>query len=205
MQKSQAARKNAKQGKTMLGRMQRAADRIKEAREEMSKLETMLGRNNYVTTDMLCVHETLSDGLQALQRMMDGDERNEYEQLHAEYKRRDDKLEAAGDLIMGATGQLQRAAELFGECCDEAGWVCDDPNVPNTEEIRNVARTADVWAMCTIHAAQYSVEDTDAETDRENDQLDNKIDAYEEPDNLDKTIEAYEEMMQYEMQRQCAN
>ena len=177
MQKSQAARKNAKQDKTMLGRMQRAADRIKEVREEMSELETMLGRNNYVTTYMLCVHETLSDGLQALQRMMDGDERNEYEQLHAEYKRRDDKLEAAGDLIMGAAGQLQRAAELFGECCDEDGWVCDNPNVPNTEEITRLAQTSDVWAMCTIHASQYAVEDTDAET-------------YEEPDNLDKTIEA---------------
>ena len=83
--------------------------------------------------------------------------------------------------------------------------MCDNPNVPNTEEITRLAQTADVWAMCTIHASQYAVEDTDAETDRENDQLDNKIDAYEESDNLDKTIEAYEEMMQYEMQRQCAN
>ena len=155
MQKSQAARKNAKQDKTMLGRMQRAADRIKEAREEMSELETMLGRNIYVTTDMLCVHETLSDGLQALQRMMDGDGRNEYEQLHAEYKRRDDKLEAAGDLIMGAAGQLQRAAELFGECCDEAGWVCDDPNVPNTEEITRLRwhRPQTCGARCWVECS----------------------------------------------------
>ena len=198
MPRAKATREDANR-LTMIERMQRAADRIKDARKEMRELEEMMeaarhddGVRCTIVKDAVCVRETLSDGLQALQQMMDGDERNEYAKLHAEYKRRDDKLEAAGDVIMGAVGQFQRAAELFGECCDEAGWVCDDPNVPNTEEITRLAQTADVWTMCTIHASQYAVEDTDAETD-------------EEHDNLDKTIEAYEEMMQYEMQRQCAN
>ena len=45
--------------------------------------------------DALYVHETLSDidGLQALQRMMDGDERDEYE-------RRGDQLAAAGGFML---------------------------------------------------------------------------------------------------------
>ena len=77
--------------------MQRAADRIsieawiEEARKETFELELMLqGRGvDTVAKGALCVHETLSDGLQALQRMMNRDERNECE-------RRGDKLAAAG-------------------------------------------------------------------------------------------------------------
>ena len=78
MQRAKVARKNAKQ-ETMMERMQRAADRIEDARKETLELEAMMqGRDHdNVATEALCAHETLSDGLQALQRMMDGDERDD--------------------------------------------------------------------------------------------------------------------------------
>ena len=94
MPRAKAARKDANP-LTMMERMQRAADWIKDARKEMRELEVMMETDRYVVKDAssmvkdaLCVRETLSDGLQTLQRMMDGDERNEYE-------RRGDNLAAA--------------------------------------------------------------------------------------------------------------
>ena len=240
MQKSQAARKNAKQDNTMLGRMQRAVDRIEEARQEMSEIQTVMQKAATDSKDALRVHETLSDGLQALQRMMDGDRRNEYE-------RRGDNLAAAGDFIFGAVGQLERATELFADCCDEDGYACDDTHVPNMEEMSQMTQTARAWGTMLgrmqrdadradrIEEAdrcddqldkafeayeelmqndlEYEMQayeqpdhlDNKIDAYEEPDHLDNKLDAYEEHDNLDKTIEAYEEMMQYEMQRQCAN
>ena len=197
MQRAKAAQKSANR-LTMMERMQRA-DRIKDARKEMLELEAMMqGRDHdNVAKDALCVHETLSDGLQALQQMMDGDERDECE-------RRGDKLAATtGGLILGAVDQLKRATELFDECCDEDGYVCDVPNVPNTQEIAQMTETADVWGMCTVHTADYmctmhasgyAIGDTDAEADR-----------HDDADNLDKTAEAYEEMVQHEMQHHCTN
>ena len=183
MQKSQAARKNAKQDNTMLGRMQRAVDRIEEARQEMSEIETVMQKAATDSKDALRVHETLSDGLQALQRMMDGDRRNEYE-------RRGDNLAAAGDFIFGAVGQLERATELFADCCDEDGYACDDTHVPNMEEMTQMTQTARVWGTML------------GRMQRDADRADRIDEADRYDDQLDKAFEAYEEMAQYEMQRQ---
>ena len=197
MPRAKAARKDANRS-TMMERMQRAADRIKDARKEILELEVMMeaGRSRYVVTgryeedghddsvrctmvkDALCVRETLSDGLQALQRMMDGDERNEYE-------RRGDNLAAAGDFMFRAVGQLQHATELFADCCDEDGYACDDVRVPNMEEISQMTQTARVWGKM-LGRMQWDA-DRIEEADRYDDQM-------------DKTTEAYEEMMQIELE-----
>lgn len=130
--------------------------------------------------------------------MMDGDTRDEY-------ARRGDRLAATGCFILGAADNFKRATELFEECCDEDGYVCDDPYVPNTQGMAQRARTADVCGMCTGHTSgymctmyvpDYAVEDTDAEAHRRR---------HDDADNLDKNIEAYEEMMQYDMQHHCTN
>ena len=179
MQRAKAARKSANR-LTMMERMQRAADRIKDARKEMLELEAMMqGRDHDdVVKDALCVRETLSDGLQALQRMMDGDERNEYE-------RRGDNLAAAGDFMFRAVGQLQHATELFADCCDENGYACDDARVPNMEEMSQMTQTARVWGTM-LGRMQRDADRADriAEADYR----------------LDKTMEAYEETMQIKLE-----
>jgi hypothetical protein len=190
MPRAKAARKDANP-LTMMERMQRAADRIKDARKEMRELEVMMEAARYVVKDRyddgvrctmvkdaLCVRETLSDGLQALQRMMDGDERNEYE-------RRGDNLAAAGDFMFRAVGQLQHATELFADCCDEDGYACDDVRVPNMEEISQMTQTARVWGKM-LGRMQWDA-DRIEEADRYDDQM-------------DKTTEAYEEMAQIELE-----
>ena len=96
--------------------------------------------------DALCVRETLSDGLLSLQRIMDGDERNEY-------ARRGNNLAAAGDFMFRAAGQLQHATELFADCCDEDGYACDDTRVPNMEEMSQMTRTARVGRDAGSNAA----------------------------------------------------
>ena len=184
MPRAKAARKDANR-LTMMERMQRAADRIKDARKEVLELEVMMeaarhddGVRCTMEKDALCVRETLSDGLQALQRMMDGDERNEYE-------RRGDNLAAAGDFMFRAVGQLQHAAELFADCCDEDGYACDDVRVPNMEEISQMTQTARVWGK--MLGRMQCDADRIEEADRYDDQM-------------DKTTEAYEEMMQIELE-----
>ena len=261
MPRAKAARKDANRS-TMMERMQRAADRIKDARKEMLELEVMMEAARYVVKDghddgvrctmvkdALCVRETLSDGLQALQRMMDGDERNEYE-------RRGDNLAAAGDFMFRAVGQLQHATELFADCCDEDGYACDDVRVPNMEEISQMTQTARVWGKMLgrmqrdadrieeadryddqmdktteayeemiqieleyeMHASNYVVEDTHAQIE----QLDYEIDQIEQMQEMEQKLneengsyamtrseaanmEAYEEMFQYERQHHCTN
>ena len=185
MPRAKAARKDANRS-TMMERMQRAADRIKDARKEILELEVMMEADgNYddgvrctMVKDALCVRETLSDGLQALQRMMDGDERNEYE-------RRGDNLAAAGDFMFRAVGQLQHATELFADCCDEDGYACDDVRVPNMEEISQMTQTARVWGKMLGRMQR------DADRIEEADRYD---------DQMDKTTEAYEEMSQIELE-----
>ena len=184
MPRAKAARKDANP-LTMMERMQRAADRIKDARKEVLELEVMMeaarhddGVRCTMEKDALCVRETLSDGLQALQRMMDGDERNEYE-------RRGDNLAAAGDFMSRAVGQLQHAAELFADCCDEDGYACDDTRVPNMEEMSQMTQTARVWGKMLGRMQR------DADRIEEADRYD---------DQMDKTTEAYEEMMQIELE-----
>jgi hypothetical protein len=184
MPRAKAARKDANR-LTMMERMQRAADRIKDARKEVLELEVMMEAARHddsvrctMVKDALCVRETLSDGLQALQRMMDGDERNEYE-------RRGDNLAAAGDFMFRAVGQLQHATELFADCCDEDGYACDDVRVPNMEEISQMTQTARVWGK--MLGRMQCDADRIEEADRYDDQM-------------DKTTEAYEEMMQIELE-----
>ena len=194
MPRAKAARKDANRS-TMMERMQRAADRIKDARKEILELEVMMEAGRYVVTgryeedrhddsvrctmekDALCVRETLSDGLQALQRMMDGDERNEYE-------RRGDTLAAAGDFIFRAVGQLQHATELFADCCDEDGYACDDARVPNME-MSQMTQIARVWGKMLGRMQR------DADRIEETDRYDGQ---------MDKTTEAYEEMFQIELE-----
>ena len=172
MQRAKAARKNANR-LTMIERMQRAADRIKDARKEMIELEAMMQGIDHddVVKEALCVRETLSDGLQALQRMMDGDERNEYE-------RRGDNLAAAGDFMFRAVDQLQHATKLFADCCDEDGYACNDTRVPNMEEMSQMTQTARVWG--TMLGRMQRDADRIEEADRYDDQMDKTTEAYEE-------------------------